>query len=73
MMICPGGHGQRAGKFCGECGAELVPVPENPNKLFEIHGMQKCPACDYKLGHEHQKFCPGCGHQLEWTCRSIDP
>lgn len=68
MKICPT-HGEKPGDFCGECGEQLVlrPIPVgyrlHPTK---IKGDEDCPACHYKLDRGHQKFCPGCGSQLEW-------
>lgn len=69
-MFCPNGHGQKPGKFCDRCGADLVSeTPSNPDQPYEIFGDQACPGCGYELDHDHQQFCPGCGHHLKWLCR----
>lgn len=34
-MLCPNGHGEGHGKFCGMCGAELVPAVTS----FAIDGI----------------------------------
>lgn len=70
-MICPSGHGQKPGKFCSDCGAELVAelIEDPSDPSYKIMGDIPCHGCGYSLKHAHQRFCPGCGHQLTWLCR----
>ncbi len=72
MKICPT-HGEKPGDYCGKCGTPLVvqtivPAGFTP-KTYEISGTNNCPGCKYKLDHDHQQYCPGCGTQLKWLCR----
>ena len=69
-MICPGEHGQKVGKYCDECGKELIrQSDEDPRKPFAVMGDDHCPGCGCALNHGHQALCPGCRHQLDWLCR----
>lgn len=67
---CPNGHGEQEGNYCSVCGEELPTPPRNQGGWpFEVGGEMGCPGCYYPLKHNHQQFCPGCSHELTWSCR----
>lgn len=73
ILFCPNGHGARQGKYCDRCGAELILAKyleayKSKYVPHEVSGQESCQ-CGFKLKHGHQRYCPGCGHELLWTCR----
>jgi hypothetical protein len=73
-MLCPRGHGPKPGKFCDQCGNQLVaPSQEHYDRPLVVHSKEACPLCGYELKHNHQMFCPGCGRQFIWGCLCTNP
>ena len=51
---CPNCHTTPGGKYCRECGEELIPEP----------GVIRCSGCQMKL-NPRDKFCFSCGQRRE--------
>lgn len=67
-MKCPNGHEYQNGRYCALCGAKLEKprLLKGPYTVMAYDRKPTCPNCGSSLEPFTQKYCSGCGHEIEW-------